>query len=141
MTFFGASLPESTILQYADLNSGDMALASLVPNGYQGVQWLPRTNASVSKRTTYIHKTRCTGGTHGQQVKTSSSIYKKCPSDDASLRVALTFQLPPSLCKQTCDKKSDCEAYTVDAIGQNCWILTGGTGKTPDKYLLHWRVG
>jgi hypothetical protein len=106
----------------------------------QGLEWLPRTNASVSKRITYLHKTRCAGDTQGQQVKTSSSIYKKCPNGIPLPNAALTFQLPPSLCQQTCDKKSDCEAYTVGEIGQNCWILTGNNDGQ-SKYELYWRVG
>jgi hypothetical protein len=60
-------------------------LAGIVPcdpttgGGSQSLEWGARTSATVSKRTTYLHTTRCAGGTHGQQVKTSSSIYKKCP--------------------------------------------------------------
>jgi hypothetical protein len=147
VNIFGASLPESTLLQIADANSADFALKGLVPCDpttgatTQGLEWLPRTNASVSKRTTYLHKTRCADGAHGQQVKTSSSVYKKCPGDRADLQVVLTFRLPPSLCQQTCDKKSDCEAYTVDAIGQNCWILNGELQGTDNNYLVYWRVG
>jgi hypothetical protein len=146
MKLLGANIPESTILQIADVNSADMALAGLAPSdpeggGPQSLEWLPRTNASVSKRTTYLHTTRCAGGAQGQQVKTSSSIYKKCLNGDTPLlNVALTFQLPPSLCQHTCDKKSDCEAYTVDAIGQNCWILTGNNNGQ-SNYGLYWRVG
>jgi hypothetical protein len=147
MSLTGANIPESTMLQYADLNSADMALPGLVPCNpttgatSQGLEWLPRTNASVSKRTTYLHKTRCAGGIKGQQVKTASSIYKKCRNgENPLLNVALTFQLPPTLCQHTCDKKSDCEAYTVDKIGQNCWILTG-TNDGQSNYGLYWRVG
>jgi hypothetical protein len=150
MDVLGANLPESTLLQIADLNSADVALQGLVAcdpksgKNAQGLEWMPRTNASVSKKTTYLHKTRCADGAPGQQVTTSSSIYKKCPGDGAGLQVALTFQLPPSLCQQTCDKKSDCEAYTVDAIGQNCWILNGDAnvdGYNQENYLMYWRVG
>jgi hypothetical protein len=150
LNVFGANLQESVLLQIADLNSADVALAGLVPcdpatgKNAQGLEWLPRTNASVSKRTTYLHKIRCADGAHGQMVKTSSSVYKKCPGDGAGLQVVLTFQLPPSLCQQTCDKKSDCEAYMVDAIGQNCWILNGDGNVdryNQEGYLMYWRVG
>jgi hypothetical protein len=104
----------------------------------QGIEWLPRTNASAVKKTTYIHPTRCYDGNTGKNVYTANTAYKYCLHEGAGLRVVNTFQLPPALCKQTCDQNDACEAYTVDEPGENCWILSGGPDSNYDTY---WKIG
>jgi hypothetical protein len=127
--YLGAALPGSLLLSLADLNSAEHMVS-----GFEGpwhntfVQWYPRTNSSVSKKTTYFHKTRCGVDGHGTLVKTDKNVYKRCEADTpgASLpQVNSTFHLPANVCLETCDGQASCVGYTIDEAGAYCAILEG----------------
>jgi hypothetical protein len=139
----GVLLPIDTMLSIADANGAELfTVEHAVPNdlGHLSLEWLPRTADGASKQTTYVHKTRCRDGVQGVVVKTANAIYKKCPNAADILRVSSVFQLPPYLCGQTCDKTTKCVGYTIDAAGQNCWILAQPIAGH-ETYDTFWKTG
>jgi hypothetical protein len=136
----GPLLPIGTILSIADVNGAEffaVHVPSAVPNSHNlELEWFPRTSG---QQTTSVHKTRCRDGVQGVEIKTANATYKKCPSTEDELRVASTFPLPPYLCQETCDKTAKCVGYTVDAAGQNCWVLSCNTGAV--NFDTFWKTG
>jgi hypothetical protein len=146
----GNILPADVLLGVADANNADWVLSFLHshPNetytdDYQRMEWYPRTADSKTK-TLYVHKTRCALGLPGTTVSTSKTVYKKCTNSSADVMGPLgTFQLPPYLCQQTCDKSKTCTGYTIDDAGENCWTHTiqQDVSTLAFSYDTYWKVG
>jgi hypothetical protein len=133
----GAALPEPLLLSLADLNKAEFMGASAGNPGWgflnSWLHWFPRTNSSVSKQTTYFHKTRCGNGEEGEHIKTDMNIYKKCSPAHGPGVLNNTFHLPPNICLETCDGQPSCIGYTIDEAGSTCSILQGNS--TGSSYL------
>jgi hypothetical protein len=137
-------LPESLLLALANANKAENAFQQINQEDnflfQNAVSWLPRTNSTTSKQTTYIHKTRCSEGVAGEQVTAGSSIYKKCLNTGRDLALNNTFHLPPSVCQQTCDQQSFCIGYTIDQTGAGCWILQEANTAS-QGFVSYWLIG
>jgi hypothetical protein len=93
-----------------------------VAKGGGSLEWLPRVNDTATKKSTYIHKTRCGGGKPGEQVKTpTGDVYKKCVSDQVGLVVLHKFPQPGPLCLQTCDQNPECVATLPMEAAAGFW--------------------
>jgi hypothetical protein len=134
--YLGAALPDSLILSLADLNNAEFAGSAQKNADHfnNWIGWYPRTNSSVSKQTTYFHKTRCGDG-EGEHVTTDKRLYKKCRS--ALPGVNNTFHLPASVCLETCDEDISCVGYTIDEAGALCSILQQKEG----QYIVYQLIG
>merc|ERR1711871_930859 len=77
-------------------------------------------NAST---TSYMHKSRCPDGSNATYVQSpSAAVFKVCKSD-ANIVALAKYQLPPFLCRQSCDEDPRCTFYTTDTAG-GCWTAT-----------------
>jgi hypothetical protein len=126
----GNALSESMMLTPVGLNHAEYANSPIQQQdkdkGFNDnwLFWYPRSSSSVSKLTTYFHKTRCGDG-EGEQVKNGVHLYKKC-TDHGLPVVNNTFHLPPNVCLGTCDENVACIGYTIDEAGSTCSILNKG---------------
>jgi hypothetical protein len=140
-------LPEKLLLAMADLNQAESAFHFLSDDANSvfsnALSWLPRTNSTASKQTTFVHKTRCADGVTGKHVTTAKNVYKKCSNVATDLVLKNAFSLPPSVCQHTCDQESFCVGYTIDETGSGCWILQQATNgrAQQEKFASYWLVG
>jgi hypothetical protein len=143
----GNILPTDVLLGVADANNADWVVSFAPHSGTrlqdqnQRMEWYPRTSA-IDEKTLYVHKTRCVLGITGTTVSTTKTVYKKCTNSSADVMGPLnTFQLPPHLCQQTCDKSKTCTGYTIDKAGENCWTHTIIYDLPAPKYDTYWKIG
>jgi hypothetical protein len=140
-------LPEKLLLALADVNQAEAALHFLHDDANSvfsnALSWLPRTNSTASKQTTFVHKTRCANGVTGTTVTTAKNVYKKCSNVATDLVLKNSFNLPPSVCQQTCDHESFCVGYTIDETGSGCWILQQATNgrAQQEEFASYWLIG
>jgi hypothetical protein len=146
-------LPEDTLLALADLNKAEQLILRPDPgavppppgSGLRGnhLIWYPRSNSTVPQQTTYIHKTRCGDGIQGERIVTDKNAYKKCKNNKNFMGLKNAFNLPPNLCKSTCQSDADCAGYTIDTTDAHCWILnmTNDHGPVSPVITSYWLIG
>ena len=92
-------------------------------------------------KTSYLSTTRCGNGTTGELVTSiTDGTYLKCLNTYDHPVPLATFQLPPFLCQQSCDKDLRCNMYSVDAAGQSCWLAMFGGSSDYTNYIKVIRV-
>lgn len=74
--------------------------------------------------TAYIHVSRCREGSTSINATAplSGGVYKICRGLNDGIDPIATYKLPPFLCEQACDKNPACTIFTVDEVGQTCWL-------------------
>jgi hypothetical protein len=107
------------------LNNAEEAMLYEEPSGLYANQlvWNPRTASTASKQTIFVHKTRCGDDQEGERISTDKNTYKKCTGPNTTMGLKNKFNLPPDVCRNSCEQETDCVGYTIDTTGANCWIL------------------
>jgi len=89
-----------------------------------------------SDKTAYIHRFRCADGIAvNTTAPMTGGIYKMCKSTNWAAAALGSFKLPPFLCQQSCDHNEKCQAFTVDAAGNNCWLSYYPTDVSNTYYI------
>merc|ERR1711871_303936 len=84
--------------------------------------------------TSYLRVDRCDGNMPAQNVTSyTGTVYKYCPGCDNGLKTQHTFNIPPFLCKQSCDGDKQCIGYSTQ--NSSCIIYYGLCGQSFDAYL------
>lgn len=74
----------------------------------------------------YLSTTRCGEGVvASNKTSPNGNVYKYCADFSDNNDQKATFQLPPSLCQETCEEDEECVGYAVDTPGQNCITYKG----------------